>query len=166
MSVNPVGGFNSYWPMPFRRHARITIENQHSQAIKYFFYQITYSLTTVPEQAAYFHASYRQSPGGVQRVSRPEVATPADLASDLLALGEEVLLAGDGALRYQSVFEPVRRVELADRSEAYPLAGSLVQLAHARALREEFVSPAELTPTYLRKPDAEINWSTRDGARS
>ena len=76
-----------------------------------------------------------------------------------------MLLAGDGALRYQSVFEPVRRVELADRSEAYPLAGSLVQLAHARALREEFVSPVELTPTYLRKPDAEINWTTRDGAR-
>jgi tRNA threonylcarbamoyladenosine biosynthesis protein TsaB len=55
---------------------------------------------------------------------------------------------------------------MADQSEAYPLAGSLVQLAHARALREDFVSPAELTPTYLRKPDAEINWTTRDGART
>jgi len=113
-----------------------------------------------------FHASYRQSPGGVQRISPPEVATPADLASDLLALGDEVLLAGDGAIRYQSAFESLRRVELADRSEAYPLAGALVQLAHARALREEFVGPVELTPTYLRKPDAEINWTTRDGARS
>jgi tRNA threonylcarbamoyladenosine biosynthesis protein TsaB len=112
-----------------------------------------------------FHATYRQSPGGVQRVSPPEVASPADLASDLMALGQDVLLAGDGALRYQSVFEPVRRLELADHSEAYPLAGSLVQLAHARALREEFVGPMELTPMYLRKPDAEINWNTRDGVR-
>ena len=110
-----------------------------------------------------FHASYRQSPGGVQQVSPPEVISPADLASDLLALGEDVLLAGDGALRYQSMFEAVRRLELADHSEAYPLAGSLVQLAHARALREEFVGPVELTPMYLRKPDAEINWTTRDG---
>ena len=111
----------------------------------------------------------RQLPAVARRRAAGQPArrwpSPADLASDLLALGEEVLLAGDGALRYQSVFEPVRRVELADRSEAYPLAGSLVQLAHARALREEFVSPAELTPTYLRKPDAEINWTTRDGAR-
>ena len=113
-----------------------------------------------------FHATYRQSPGGVQRVSEPEVSTPDDLASDLQALPDEVLLAGDGALRYQTIFEQVRRVELADRSEAYPLAGSLVQLAHARALREDFVTPVELTPSYLRKPDAEINWSTRDGARS
>lgn len=111
-----------------------------------------------------FHASYRQSPGGVQRITEPQVATPEDLASDLQAGGEEVLLAGDGALRYQAAFADNRRIELADRGEAYPAAGSLVQLAHARALREEFVSPVELTPVYLRKPDAEINWTTRDGA--
>ena len=110
-----------------------------------------------------FHASYRQSPGGVQRITELEVASPDDLASDLEATGEEVLLAGDGAVRYETAFDGVRRVELADRGEAYPLAGSLVQLAHAQALREEFVSPAELTPSYLRKPDAEINWTMRDG---
>lgn len=110
-----------------------------------------------------FHASYRQSPGGVQRITEPEIATPDDLASDLQATGEEVLLAGDGALRYHDAFDDIRRVELADHGEAYPQAASLVQLAHARALREEFVSPAELTPLYLRKPDAEINWTTRDG---
>jgi tRNA threonylcarbamoyladenosine biosynthesis protein TsaB len=40
-----------------------------------------------------------------------------------------------------------------------------VLLAHDRALREEFVTPAELTPLYLRKPDAEIGWTTRDGLR-
>lgn len=61
VAVNPVGGFNCYWPMPFRQRARITIENQHAAPIKFFFYQITYSLTEVPEQAAYFHAQYRQS---------------------------------------------------------------------------------------------------------
>ena len=111
-----------------------------------------------------FHASYRQSPGGVQRLTDPEVATPADLASDLEATGEEVLLAGDGARRHRDAFDTIRRVELADHGEAYPQAGSLVQLAHARALREEFVNPAEVTPIYLRLPDAEINWTTRDGA--
>ncbi|MEX2294442.1 MAG: tRNA (adenosine(37)-N6)-threonylcarbamoyltransferase complex dimerization subunit type 1 TsaB [Acidimicrobiales bacterium] len=109
-----------------------------------------------------FHASYRQSPGGVQRLTEPEVATPDDLASDLLATNEELLLVGDGAVRYREVLDVVTRIELADQGTAYPLASSLVQLAHARALREEFVSPAELTPLYLRKPDAEINWQTRD----
>jgi tRNA threonylcarbamoyladenosine biosynthesis protein TsaB len=111
-----------------------------------------------------FHASYRQSPGGVQRLTAPEVATPADLASDLLATNEELLLVGDGAIRYKDDLQVVTRIELADPGMAYPQAASLVQLAHARALREDFVTPAELTPLYLRKPDAEINWQTRDSA--
>ena len=27
IAVNPAGGFNSYWEMPFRKSARITLEN-------------------------------------------------------------------------------------------------------------------------------------------
>jgi hypothetical protein len=61
VAVNPVGGFNCYWPMPFRKHARITIENQHGKPIFAFFYQITYALTEVPGKAAYFHAQWRRS---------------------------------------------------------------------------------------------------------
>lgn len=61
VAVNPSGGFNSYWPMPFRKHARITVENQRPDDIPGFFYQITYSLEPVPEGAAYFHASWRRS---------------------------------------------------------------------------------------------------------
>ncbi len=61
MAVNPSGGFNSYWPMPFRKRARITVENQRPEDIPGFFYQITYSLEPVPENAAYFHASWRRS---------------------------------------------------------------------------------------------------------
>lgn len=61
IAVNPSGGFNSYWPMPFRKRARLTIENQHAKEIHGFFYQITYALTPVPEAAAYFHAQWRRS---------------------------------------------------------------------------------------------------------
>ncbi len=61
IAVNPSGGFNSYWPMPFRARARITIESQHPEPIPGFYYQITYSLTEVPEDAAYFHAQWRRS---------------------------------------------------------------------------------------------------------
>ncbi len=57
--VNPSGGFNCYWPMPFRKGARITIENQRPDAIGGFFYQITYGLGEIPEAAAYFHAQWR-----------------------------------------------------------------------------------------------------------
>ena len=111
-----------------------------------------------------FYAFYRQVPGGVTRVSEHQVGSPDDLASELLALGEECLLVGDGAIRYAEIFEGMKRIEFAGEGLAYPLASSLVLLAHAKALQEEFVMPWDLEPLYLRKPDAEINWSMREGA--
>ena len=61
VAVNPAGGFNSYWEMPFRRHARITIENLSPDEIGGFYYQITYALTDIPDDRAYFHAQWRRS---------------------------------------------------------------------------------------------------------
>jgi tRNA threonylcarbamoyladenosine biosynthesis protein TsaB len=109
-----------------------------------------------------FTATYRQVPGGVQRLRGFQISSPADLAGDLGATREDVLLVGDGCLRYCDAFADLANVEIADQALAYPSAASLVQLAHARALREDFVKPWELEPLYLRRPDAEINWSTRD----
>ncbi len=108
-----------------------------------------------------FTAFYRQVPGGVQRVSEPHVVTPDDLYGELQAASTECLVVGDGALRYRDMLEGLTKVEIADESLAYPSASSLVALAHARALREEFVQPTEIKPLYLRRPDAEINWQTR-----
>jgi len=110
-----------------------------------------------------FTATYRQVPGGIQRLTDYRVATPDDLAVELGATGEDVLLVGDGALRHRHTFAEVGPVELGDQGLAHPSAASLVQLAHARAVREDFVQPWELEPLYLRRPDAEINWATRDG---
>lgn len=59
--VNPAGGFNSYFEMPFRRHARVTIENLWPEEVRGFYFQITYVLTEVPEDRAYFHAQWRRS---------------------------------------------------------------------------------------------------------
>jgi tRNA threonylcarbamoyladenosine biosynthesis protein TsaB len=109
-----------------------------------------------------FYAFYRQVPGGVQRLSEHQIGTPDDLASELLASGEDCLLVGDGALRYAEAFEGLTKVELADRGLAHPSASSLVQLAHAQALREQWVKPWDLQPLYLRAPDAEINWTMRE----
>ncbi|MCX7845414.1 MAG: DUF2961 domain-containing protein [Dictyoglomaceae bacterium] len=59
--VNPSGGFNCYFPMPFKKSCKITIENQRWEDINYFFYQITYSLGDIPENVGYFHAQWRRS---------------------------------------------------------------------------------------------------------
>lgn len=110
-----------------------------------------------------FYARYRVTPGGVQRISGPAVTAPRELRADLQASDAEYLLVGDGALRYAREWEDMVRVELAEQYLAHPNAASLVQLAHARAIREDFVQPWELEPLYLRPPDAEINWVTRNG---
>ncbi len=109
-----------------------------------------------------FYAFYRHVPGGTQRVSDHRIGTTSDLASELLARGDECLLVGDGVQRYREDFSAMTEVELADPGLAYPSASSLVQLAHAQALREEFVNPWELRPLYLRRPDAEIEWDVRN----
>ncbi|MEX0767506.1 MAG: tRNA (adenosine(37)-N6)-threonylcarbamoyltransferase complex dimerization subunit type 1 TsaB [Microthrixaceae bacterium] len=111
-----------------------------------------------------YFALYRQVPGGVQRISEPAVGTADDLASELLALSEEVLLVGDGAHRYREAFDGLAKVEIVDQGNSFPSAASLVQLAHARALREDFQQIDSIQPLYLRRPDAEINWATRDSA--
>lgn len=112
-----------------------------------------------------FHARYKGTPGGVQRLTEPVVANPAELRAELQASDTEFLLVGDGALRYAEEWDDMVRIEVAEQFLAHPSAASLVQLAHARAIREDFVQPWQLEPLYLRPPDAEINWVTRDGAR-
>lgn len=57
--VNPGSAFNSYWPMPFRKKAKFTLENLADKPMT-IYYQIDYSQTAVPSDAAYFHAQFRR----------------------------------------------------------------------------------------------------------
>ena len=59
--VAPARGMNAYFPMPFAKRARITLENQHPNPIEAFFYQIDYVLVPqLPEDTVYFHAHWRR----------------------------------------------------------------------------------------------------------
>ena len=60
LCVNPGSAFNSYWEMPFRRRARITVTNIADEQMT-LYYQISYALTEVPDDAAYFHAHFRRT---------------------------------------------------------------------------------------------------------
>jgi hypothetical protein len=57
--VNPGSAYNCYWVMPFRKECRITMTNLDNKPVK-LFYQIDYTLTDVPDDAAYFHAQFRR----------------------------------------------------------------------------------------------------------
>jgi len=59
--VNPLRGCNCYWQMPFRRRARITLENEADKEARIVAYRALYKLHDVPESAAYFHAQWRRA---------------------------------------------------------------------------------------------------------
>ncbi len=58
--VNPGSAFNCYWEMPFRKRCKITMTNLGADKMT-LYYQINYTLTDVPDDAAYFHAQFRRS---------------------------------------------------------------------------------------------------------
>ena len=61
INVNASGGFNCYFPMPFRSSARITVENRSPEEVGGFFYAINYVLGPVADTEAYFHAQFRRT---------------------------------------------------------------------------------------------------------
>jgi len=67
--VNPGSAFNCYWVMPFHKGAKVTLENLDEKPMR-LYYQINYTLTDVPDDAATFHAQFRRVP---QVGATPEV---------------------------------------------------------------------------------------------
>ncbi len=64
--VNPKNSLNCYWPMPFRKHARVTMTNEADKDLTLLAFQITYALTEVPPNASYFHAQWRRAKTATQ----------------------------------------------------------------------------------------------------
>jgi Protein of unknown function (DUF2961) len=60
IAVNPHGGFNSYWPMPFSHRARLTVENLADGSAE-LYYQVTYETDLDVAGLGYFHAQFRRA---------------------------------------------------------------------------------------------------------
>jgi hypothetical protein len=58
--VNPGSAFNCYWEMPFCKKCRITFENIGLDDMV-LYYQVNYTLTEIPDDAAYLHAQFRRT---------------------------------------------------------------------------------------------------------
>ena len=59
--VAPHRGCNCWWPMPFRRHARVEVENEGDTYTEILAYKILWHEQAVGEEEAYFHAQYRRT---------------------------------------------------------------------------------------------------------
>jgi Protein of unknown function (DUF2961) len=63
LSVGSEKSLNSFFPMPFARHARITVTNEGKEAISSLYYNIDYHTDSqpLPPGTLYFHAQFRQA---------------------------------------------------------------------------------------------------------
>ncbi len=62
LSVGSQKALNCFFPMPFRKSARVTVSNEGEQDIRGFYFNFDWEKhASLPEDAAYFHAEYRQA---------------------------------------------------------------------------------------------------------
>lgn len=60
IAANPHGGFNSYWPMPFARSARLELENLTTEPVR-LYYQVDFERGADAFNGAYLHAHWRRN---------------------------------------------------------------------------------------------------------
>ena len=113
-----------------------------------------------------FWSLSRTFDGSLRQVGEVRIGSVESCIVDIVDRGQSVVLAGTGALRHRDEFTErlsgvVPSFEFASETSAVPSAAQVARIGHERARREEWVAAKDVTPRYLRQPDAEINWSTR-----
>lgn len=109
-----------------------------------------------------FHQLHRVTTDEVVPLVEAQCATPDEVAASLRERAQNAVCVGDGARRYADVLAVDHRVVVAGDRWSLPSADTLVRVAHRRSLREEWLEPDRVEALYLRQPDAQINWSTRN----
>ncbi|HLK58582.1 MAG TPA: glycoside hydrolase family 172 protein [Chthonomonadaceae bacterium] len=60
VSIGAHKGLNCYWPMPFKKHAMITVTNEGSKQVDALYFNLDYRLDKrMPRDVRYFHTQYR-----------------------------------------------------------------------------------------------------------
>jgi tRNA threonylcarbamoyladenosine biosynthesis protein TsaB len=113
-----------------------------------------------------FWSLNRTLDGAMRQVGGVQIGSVEACIVDIADRGQSVVLAGTGALRHREDFTErlsgvVPTFEFATEASAVPSAAHVARIGYERARREEWVAAKDVSPRYLRQPDAEINWSTR-----
>jgi Protein of unknown function (DUF2961) len=63
LAVGSDKALNSFFPMPFQKHARITVTNEGAQKVDAFYFNVDYRAYSkrLPADTLYFHGQYRQA---------------------------------------------------------------------------------------------------------
>ena len=77
LACSPGKSLNCYFAMPYRQSARFTVTNEGKQEVGSFYSNIDYmTVPSLPADALYFHAQYRQSAPCVPVVSQSPKVNP------------------------------------------------------------------------------------------
>lgn len=101
-----------------------------------------------------FAAAWRRGPDGLsERVLGPAALAPDALSERLGTLGQNVLAVGDGAVEFRDVLERSGAVIPVDGSGVHRVAA----ISHCLLARDlDPGAPGDVSPNYLRLPDAEL----------
>ena len=114
-----------------------------------------------------YWAMYRNDVGPSIEVKPAIVGLVSDCIVDLVDRGQSTLIVGNGAQRYRaSMSESLEAtglsIEWASEQLSQPSATVLAIITAELALHEQWQTATELQAVYLRAPDAEINWQSRN----
>lgn len=129
---------------------------------------VVVSVIDARRQEVYW-AMYRTIEDELTQVQAPRVGPVTSLVIDVLERSQHAQFVGNGALRYRSEIvdglgTSLSGSEFSSERFSRPTAPTLLALAHRLAMQEQWQSAQELSPLYLRQPDAQINWSTRSAS--
>jgi tRNA threonylcarbamoyladenosine biosynthesis protein TsaB len=105
----------------------------------------------------YAVARYRPVPGGVVKEGGTELLSAEVLRAMLTSYGDESLVVGDVGSLPDGFFLGVSRVKTG--RPRYPYAVALAEIGHSRLEKDDYPSPDDVRPLYMREPDVTINWS-------
>jgi tRNA threonylcarbamoyladenosine biosynthesis protein TsaB len=95
---------------------------------------------------------------GLEEVKEPFVASPDELTTEISQLPEPALAVGSGAVRFRGQLEKGGVEVPGDADPVHRIAAEQICVLGAAASAS---SPEDVTPIYLRQPDAE-RWLERD----
>ena len=101
-------------------------------------------------------ARYRPVPGGVVRQSVTELMHPDELRAALESIADDSLVVGDAGELPDGFFRGMHHVKIA--KPRYPYAVALAEIGAGKYERDEYPSPEDIRPLYMREPDVTINW--------
>lgn len=101
-------------------------------------------------------ARYRPVPGGVVRESATELMSPDELRATMESTVDDTLVVGDVSGLGDGFFNGLHHVK-AGRPR-HPYAVALAEIGAGKYERDDYPSPDDIRPVYLREPDVTINW--------